>query len=58
VVISVKNNSIDFTVAVVPLFLFLPYGQRTASLQLAEGEDLWHAKILDPEESAVTFLQL
>lgn len=43
---------------VVAVFLFLPYGRRTANLQPAEGEDLLHAKILDPEESAVIFPQL
>lgn len=47
-----------FAVAVVAVFLFLPYGQRTANLQPAEGEDLLHAKILDPEESVVMFLLL
>lgn len=57
-VISVKNHSIGFTVMVVAVFLFLPYGPRTANLQPAESEDSGHAKILGLEASVVTFLQL
>lgn len=43
---------------VVAVFLFLPYGPRTANLQPAESEDSGHAKILGLEASVVTFLQL
>lgn len=58
-VISVTKKKINrFTVTVVAVFLFLPCGQRTAHLQPAEGKDSLHAKIRDPEESVVVFLQL
>lgn len=58
VAISIKNYSIDSTVAVVAVFLFILYRGRTADLQPTEGQELWHAEVLDPKEPAVTFLQL